>query len=106
MAGSQGIQSETAPSVIANLIYLVVSSSNHLFCWYPSPLPIRAYPELRVNFVFWYYFTPENVPHYKIVVHRVSDDLGHGRGIEFEETVMFRLSRLRRRGHVTIKTRG
>lgn len=43
-----------------------------------SPLPIRAYPELWMNFIFWYEFAFEDVACEEVVVHCFGNDLGDG----------------------------
>lgn len=42
------------------------------------PFLIRADPELWVNFVLRDDFTPEEVTHEQVIIHRVGDDLGDG----------------------------
>ena len=39
----------------------------------------------------------ENVAHEEVIVHRLRDDLRHPTGIELDESVVFRTSRLKRR---------
>lgn len=55
---------------------LVVFDSCDAISWNRSPFPVRTDPELRMYLVVGNNFTPQDVTHNQVVVHRIGDNLG------------------------------
>ena len=69
--------------------HLVVLYPRYATRRYSSPLFVRADPELGMDLVFWDDFASEDVPHEKVIVHRLGNDLCDRRRLELNESVMF-----------------
>lgn len=55
---------------------------------YKSPFSVGTDPELRVDLVLRDQLAGEDMPGEQVVVHSLSDNLGHGSRIEFNETIV------------------
>jgi hypothetical protein len=56
---------------------LIVFHAGEAIFWNGPPFAVSANPEFGMHFISGDHFTPENVTHEKVIVHRVGDNLGY-----------------------------
>lgn len=70
-------------------IRLIVLRPSKTVCRDASPLAVGADPKLWVDIVLGDELAAHDVSHQQVVVHGLCHDLGDGRGVEFDESVVF-----------------
>lgn len=75
--------------VECNPKYLIVDLSRYPSCRSLTPFSVGANPKFGMDFIFGDHFADKQMPHEKVVVHGLCNDLGNRGRIKFKERAMF-----------------